>query len=1114
MRITLLFALILFVVLSPLHAQITTGSILGTITDSTGAAVPEAQVTATNQQTQFSRSVKSSADGSYRLDFLPIGTYVLRVESAGFNIFEQREIVLTLNAQVRADAVMGAAGTAQSVEVSADLPLLQTSSASLGRTVTNVEVDNLPIVSRNVYELLSLTAGVQASSATTAYGLPAQVVYINGGTDNLVGSVSYYLDGGLNMTLLKNTGNVLPNPDALQEFTVQTNNYNALYGRMSSGLVNVVTKSGTNKLHGSIFYFHRETAFSATPAFSITKPPLHRNQFGATLGGPIWKNRTFFFGSYGGLRETTPTVLNGAFVPTAAQRNGDFSENLPATGTPASCPANTSTVIFVVCDPVTRLPTPGNRLSPARLDPTVQKLLDRIPLPNVTSIDTVTGRMVHGYSGNSSTNNQTDEFLIKVNHLMGPHRFEIAYFNTPGLLNQPAGGNIPWSRQLFNYRQQNANVSDTWTVSPTTVNQIYVNFTRLIGSRLTTPNLGLETFGSTFRTQGIQSLPQLTVTGLFNAAQSIGGPLTGTNFYAVRDVFSTTRGAHNIAFGGETSLNKDALYTLLTNYGSFSFAASTSARTGAALPDFLAGLPNQMEQNSPSLTSDNSWFSGVFLQDDWRALRNLTLNFGLRWDVQTPPTDGYDRQSTFVKGQQSTVYPTAPLGVLVVGDKGVPRGITPLRWHHVSPRVGFAWDPFGTGKTVLRGAGGLFFGSVSGNEWNGTSNYQPFTLRNRYAYITSMTDIYSDRRSFPNGNPFPYYYDPKNPQPFIAPAQVNGIDPQYQWPYTYQANLSVQQQLSNSLAITLSYVFAGNHNAPFGPDVNYPLLATPQNPVNGVTVNTTNNYDARRPLNSGLGIVTSIQSKQRSSYNGFQVNVEKRMSSQLSLNGFYTWSKTLSTVQLNSNGAVIGTVVDFNRLDLEYGSSDTDIRHQANIAVVWKPALASSSPRFARAVVNGWSISAITNLRSGMPFSVTTGVDNNFDGYITDRANQSNTVSIGIGRNSGDARRVAYFNTAAFCSYTVGSTSCPAGTGSLGLDGTTRRNGYVGPGSRVINGAIFRDFPIFEAVKLQLRGEANNVFNLVNLSTPTTNMSSANFGRITSASGVPRQIQLGARILF
>lgn len=1100
-----------------LHAQLTTATIVGAVTDLTGAAIPGASIQATNVDTQFSRTVTSGAQGEYRLDYLPVGTYEVKVQAPGFTSVEQKPITLTLNAEVHFNATLKPGGSTETVTVTEGAPLIQTTISSIGRTIENQEVDNLPIVNRNAYDLLTLTPGVQTSSNVNTLGYPQQVVYINGGTDNFVGSVSYYLDGGLNMTFIRNTGNILPNPDALREFAVQTNNYNALYGRMSSGLVNVVTKSGTNQMHGSVFEFFRSDKLNATPAFSISgKSPLHRNQFGATLGGPIIHDRAFFFGSYGGLRQTTSAFLNTAIVPTAAQRTGDFSAFLPtSSGTITSCSQKLSTADkaagnYIVCNPTTRKPYQNNIIPGTALDPTAQAILKQnIPLAN-------NGNLWQGYSPSPLN---TDEFLIKADHnLTSTHRLEAMYFNTSGNQSQIPGsttnsanqiqvptGALPWSTQNFTWRQQNANLSDTWTISSNKINQIWLNYTRMLSARINTPETSLHDYGSSFMQQGAAMLPQISVSGYFTLSQAISGPKTGTNFYSIRDVFSLNKGKHAFSVGAEASLNKDVQYTYLNNYGVFSFSASTSARTGNALADFITGLPNTMNQDSPIDAIDNSFFYGIFAQDDYRITPNLTLNLGLRWDIQTPPVDPKNREATFVEGQQSTVYPTAPAGLLIVGDKGVERGVVTVRWHHVSPRVGFAWDPYGNGRTAVRGAFGLFFGSVSGNEWNGISNFQPFAVRNKYSFIKSLTDVYGDSRSFPNGNPYPYVYNPASPQPFITPATLEGMDKDYQWPYTYQANFSVQQQFSNDFAATFSYIGSFSHDVPFAPDINYPMWNSSA---------TTNNYDSRRPILPGtLSTVSLIQSHQSAHYHALQVDFEKRMSHTLSLKGFYTFSKTLTSASVQNSGAVLGSAEDFNRMDLEYGSGDNDVRHRSTTAIVWKPDYFDHSNVFTRAVLNGWTLSAILSFQSGSPFTLTTGSDNNNDGNNNDRVNPTGEqYSSGAG-NHRSLQAAAYFNTNAFCSYTYGSTTCPAGVGPGGVDGTTRRNGYWGPGSKNVNASLFRDFKVWEGITLQGRAEVTNLFNFVNLSNPSTTYSSANFGKITSA-GAMRQIQIGARILF
>jgi hypothetical protein len=1110
-------------------AQLTTATILGAVTDSTGAVIPGARITATNVETHFNRSTSTNADGTYRLEFLPIGRYELKVDAQGFKSYSQTNITLNLNDQLTNNITLSLGDAAETITVTDQPSLVQSSASSLGRVIDNTEVDNLPLVNRDVYQLLSLTAGVQSNTNANVLGYPQQVVYINGGTDNFVGSVSYYLDGGLNMTSLRNTGNILPNPDALQEFNVQTNNYNALYGRMSAGLVNVVTKSGTNRVHGSVFEFLRNDRLNAKPWNATTKSSYHRNQFGATLGGPILHDKTFFFGTYAGLRQSTPSFLNGATVPTAAERTGDFSADLPS-NLPANyaCGATISAADkaagrFIACNPVTRRPFANNVIN-TPLDPTVQNVLKQyIPLPNTTNQST---GQFNRWSGYSPSVMNTDEFLIKIDHnLTENQRITAAYFNTSGIQQQSPGGNILWSQQNYNWRQQNANVSHTWTISPTKINQIWVNYTRMLAGRLNTPGTSLGDLGSSFAAQGTPSLPQITVSGYFTASQSIAGPKAGTNFYSLRDVYSWNKGKHAISFGAEGSLNKDIQQTLLNNYGVFSFdgsraiagsGAPTSVQNG--LVDFILGLPRSMNQDAPVTAIDNMWFYGLFLQDDFKVKPNFTLNVGIRWDVQPTPTDPQNRVATFIPGAKSTFIPGAPTGLLFPGDAynggTLPRGIVSTRYHHVSPRVGFAWDPYGDGHTAIRGAAGIFYGSVAGNEWNGMSNFLPFAVRNSYANITSLTDIYSDKRSFPNGNPYPYVYSPSNAR-FLPSAALEGIDPNYQWPYTYQFNLSVQQQFTRDFAMTVSYVSTLTHNAPFAPDINYPIWSPTAR---------SGDQNTRRPFGpqggtdpQTLTTINQIQSKQTANYHGLQVDFEKRMGHGVSVKGFYVWSRTMSSAQVNNSGSVTTGAQDFNQLGQEYGRSDTDIRHRSQTSIVWQPNYFANHGLLTRSLLDGWTVSGIVVFQSGTPFTIQTGTDNNFDGQTNDRSSVVPGQPFRTAPFTHDLGS-KFFNTSAFCGYSAGSC---LGIGPGGSDGNTKRNNYSGPGAKNLNAAVFRNFKLWEGVQLQGRVEATNVLNIANLrigGDPGANVSlnNATAGTITTNSSLfpMRQLQVGARILF
>jgi hypothetical protein len=378
-------------------AQLSTASMFGTVTDPTGAAIPKATVTLTQTDTGFTRTVVTNDDGSYRADFLPVGPYKMSVTAPGFKKMDREGIVLTVTEDAHLDLAMTAGGATETVDVTADVPLVNTGNSTLGRTVTNVEIDNLPLVDRNVYTLLDLTPGVQnnnnAGSASNGglinpLGAPEQHVKINGSSDSGVGQVSYYLDGGSDMNGIRNTGNPLPNPDAIREFRVDTNNYSAQYGRNSSGVVSVLTKSGTNQFHGSVFEFYRERNLNASLHNSGQKAvPYNQHRFGFTFGGPIKHDKLFFFGSYAGFRFIANNILVTT-VPSAQMQMGNFLENMPTTGltgTAACAKTVTSTATsFYACDPVTRSAYANNMVPLVNQDPAIAAIVKAGLIPPPT----------------------------------------------------------------------------------------------------------------------------------------------------------------------------------------------------------------------------------------------------------------------------------------------------------------------------------------------------------------------------------------------------------------------------------------------------------------------------------------------------------------------------------------------------------------------------------------------------------------------------------------------------------------------------------------------------------------------------------------------------------
>jgi outer membrane receptor protein involved in Fe transport len=995
------------------------------------------------------------------------------------------------------------------------------------------------------------------------------------------------------MTGVRNTGNPLPNPDAIREFAVQTNNYSAQFGRNSSGVVTVLTKSGTNQFHGSAFEFFRDKNFNATVHLQPSKLDYNQHRFGGTVGGPVLHDKLFFFGSYAGFRYISDNVFVPT-VPSQAMLNGNFTENTPTlTTTPDSTKcsiAAESSTKFWACNPfiadktkawcgAANGPNPGKNICPTSLfDPAIMAIVKAGLIPTSTSAN-------YQRRDLSPFRQKTDEQLYKGDYQMtGKQRLTLSYFHQSGdFVVNPSGNNIlGWVVHDYKFNQHEANIAHTWTVNNNTVNQLALNYTRLIGGRVASPSESLAKYGSTFAEQLPNgaictaageagcSRPQLAVTGWFTAGNAISGPVTGSNVYAIRDVVSSTHGKHTLSFGGEANRENDAQQTTLNDYGVFQFTAHTNTanRSSAAITDFLFGSPNTMGQDVPVYANANYFNYGVFFQDDWRVRPNLTLNLGVRYDIQTTPTDTQLMTMNYVPGAQSTVSPSLPKGILIPGDPGVPAGGVATRYNHVSPRVGFAWTPYPDGRTVIHGAAGIFYGSVGGNLFTYSSNGEPFSGRPSFNNVIHISDPYAtDPKDFCNGDatciaggvghsPFPFIYNPKNPQFVVKPAALIPLDPNFRWPEAYQINFGVQQQFTNGLALTANYVASLSRKLPIEWDINYPVFNLTNGGASGASCtdltqncgypNTSAAVNNRRPFNNvgyagfsaanpQLSTISQIQSSESANYNGFQVSVQQRVTHGFSIQGFYVWSKSLQSEGLDTTGNTgnsTNTTPEDNRNKfLDRQRSDFDQRHVSAISFVYKPNYGIQN-FVMRNLVNGWTSTSIIRVQSGNPYAITTGSDTNQDGVNNDRPNAAPGVIPHV-NNNGHSRAAMMQNwtdSSQFCLYNAAVTTatgsnaaCPQnGAGPASSDGTLRQNALDAPGRRSIDASLFRDFRFKERVTFQLRGESTNVFNMTNLPAPSTGsgttLNSTVFGHITTGIGGGsfgnRVLQVGGRILF
>ncbi|MGH9384784.1 MAG: carboxypeptidase regulatory-like domain-containing protein [Vicinamibacterales bacterium] len=1058
---------------TPVRAQVATGTILGTVTDSSGAAVPGAQVTATNLDTQFSRSATTDLSGQYSLQLMPVGRYKVDVALDGFKNLSRTGILLEVGRNARIDVSIEPGNVAETISVVGASPLVETTSTAVSRSVSQNEVLNLPLVNRDLYSLLSITGGVTSNDSSNSLGGPEQTTTINGSQKAQIGTVNFQLDGGNNTAGLRGTGNPAPNPEAIQEFRVITSSYAAEYGRYPAGVVDVVTKSGTNQFHGAAFEFFRNEALNAKrwapPGGISAKDPLDRNQYGAALGGRLTRDKTFFFTSFSGLRQEETFYRNTAVVPTALERVGDFSQSSQKPN-----------------DPLTGSPFPGNLIPGARVDAAARTIQERfVPRSNLPN---------NFFEVSAPDPLSTDEVTFKLDHHFSSNRsLAVSYFYLTGKDTQPlsgsasttgSGGNIPWVDRDFKWKQTNLNVADTWTLSSTMINQLRFTYTRQYGGRVNNPTTSLGDLGSNFRIQGNPTLPRLTVTGYFNGHTSIAGPDEGSDYYSIRDSVTISRRDHTIKIGGEYSYEKIVHDTLLDNYGVFTFNGS---KTGNAYADFLLGLPATMSQDAPVRKTDNGGYFSFFVQDDYRIHSRVTLNLGLRYDLQQPLTDPLNRKLAFVPGAKSQVSANAPEGLLFPGDPGISRGIVRTDKNNFAPRLGIAWDPTGNGLMSVRAAGGVFYGSITGNEWNTTADNQPFTVRQSIPTVFTLSDPY---RNLPGGvGPFPFEYNPASPR-FTFPAQVFGPSLNFVWPKTYQMNVTVEKQFLRDFSVTASYVGALGRNLPASIDRNYPVFGP------GATAA---NVNSRRPYQPGvLGAARVLESVFESDYHALQMSAEKR-GARFSAKAYYSFGKAME--DLDYQGGGLPAVQNSNKPELERGRTSADRTHSFTFSGIFVVDHFANSGATTRALLNGWTVSAIVTLQSGTPLTVSSGLDRNFDGLTNDRADILGDPILDAGR----PRAVLieqWFDTTKFAQ--------PA----IGADGNSRRSIIDGPGYRNVDLGVFRDMKLVGSTRLQIRVEATNVFNIVNLSNPGVNLNApATFGRIRSARDM-RRIQLGARVSF
>ena len=1133
-------AFLLFLFAPALYGQ---SSIVGTITDPGGGVIPAAVVHAVNDQTSQIREAVTNGEGYFVISALTPSTYTLKVDAPGFSSYTRTGIVLQTDQTSTNNVTVSITQLTESVEVTTGNVQINTTTTTLSEVVDERRMVELPLNGRNAASLTLVTAGTVLAPASADEGssktFPGSItISANGARQN---QTSFRLDGAPNNDIYTNVNQPFPFPDALQEFSVQTANASARFGGNAGGVVNVITKSGTNQFHGDIFEFVRNAVFNGRSYFADKRDQLKRNQFGGTLGGPITipmlyngKDRTFFFGGYQGTRiRNTVNGLTGN-VPTAANLNGDFSALLSATNPnnplgkvifiqdttkSAKCPAGTG------IDPVTGLAStgcfPNNQIPVARFDAASLALSKLLPS------STTNGNVV--FSQPLSQN--FDEYLGRVDHAVSQNNHlefryyydnfqNKAYLDKANYLNNTGATTITY---------QSSAISDTHTFNANTLNEFHVNYGREISVRAPAPgSLNASDLGvKIYQPDGARIIESLAVSGYFGISQT--DPATfARNQYTANDAFSLIRGQHSLTLGGDVLDAQIVLRNQFHEPGQFGFTADTN---GDAMAAFLTGGLRTFIQGNGEFKDNRLLTYGIFVEDIYHVNRRLTLNIGLRYDPFFPWHETKGRSELFDSaahdaGRYSQVYVNTdavqgtPPGLLFPGDAGVPQYGLRANLKNIAPRVGFALDLDGTGKTSLRGGFGVFFDSVQNGIYN-----------NRFVDVTPFSvqvNLTAPKGPFSNPylgitNPFPAPATPPKSIAFPRPVQVVSYDPShnsvYQTPVVYGYNLTIEHQFPQDVLFRLAYVGSMSRH----------LLETIEKSPAKYIQGSTLAPDARRYYPE-FGSIGQATQDINSNYNSLQATLNKNFSHGFTILANYTFShsiddlpfgQSITTVGLaNAGGSSLASPVRWylpGRHQFDRGPSEFDRTNRFVASFVYRsPKFENNRPL--RYVVGGWQLSGIVQAQSGTPLTVLAGKDQSASALGSDRGVYNPALNPYGKSNCGIlAHCINFINTAAF--------SLPA----QGEIGNAAKGQFRGPNYVNLDAGLSKEAPLFtERVRMQFKVEVFNVFNHNNYfnpglsSTDTSGNGIVAKGVNLSATGAgavragydPRIGQLALKLLF
>jgi Carboxypeptidase regulatory-like domain/TonB dependent receptor len=1089
-------------------AQDISASIRGTVTDGTGATVAGATVRAVNTATGLQRETTSNAEGLFVLLELPVGHYRVEGEAKGFKTYVQEGIELDVNQQATVAIHLAVGTTTEHVEVTSDAPMIESTSTSLGKTVGEREILDLPLNGRNFTQLgtlqtgvVPLTPGLLMAGGSARAG---QAYAVNGQRPE---SNNFLIDGADNFDTVDGGLVMEPPIDAIAEFRILTHTANAEFGHSTGSTTNIITRSGTNEYHGAAWEFLRNNAMDAKSFFADSVEPLRRNQFGGTFGGPIRKDKTFFFLYYEGVRDSQGETTR-ATVPSDAERTGNFADQCPLNGgtfnSQGLCIDNSSGQLSPngqLINEFSGQPIPFNQLP--FINPISQNLLPYYPLANSGAFTYVGTQM---FTGNS------DQFGVRVDHYL-TERDTLNFRYSYGQLDQTdplstAGANVPGFPVGENQRDQNFVAQETHTFSPTVVGVLRGSYLRnkfLLDQHInhTDPaSLGFE-YEPTL--ESAIGPPFVQVGGY----ASIGDPITGPrntyqNTFDFSGSLTWVKGRHQLKFGGGYQYDQiNVLQGIATN-GFFVFS---NFPVNNSFASFLFGQPVFFLQGGGDFyrgLRGQAW--NIFAQDTWKITPRLTINYGLRYETPSPYTEIHNEQNLWIPGRQSVVFPTAPTGLLYPGDPGVPKGLIPTERDAFAPRIGLAWDVTGNGRWLVTAAYGIFYDPYytgQGGPLQTPISAPPY-LQTPQISVPNFADPYNGENPFNGG--------------FAQPMTLLTLDPKLRLPYAQDWNLNIERAVGSNWLLEVGYIGTKGTKLPrfieANPAVYIPGESTQDNADNrrlysGCTVTGTSPC-----IFSSAGEISGIAD---SSYNALQVSLKKRFQGGFSMLASYTLSKTLDDAStFNITGSASQSVAGENDLaqnpfdvKSEWGRSMFDARHRLVVSYQWDLPWFKHPENWYGHILGNWQVNGITTFMSNTPFTVydssnpsLQGSAPEISGFYSSRPNIVGNPNTGSCPGGAQVRSPeCWFNTNAFQQ------------AAQGQFGDTGRNTLRGPAFQQWDFSAIKNVPIHETLNLQFRAEIFNIFNNVNFELPNNDISSPNFAQIVAAQP-GRIVQLALKLTF